>query len=48
MENIAEFRTYVQDMTRLVGRLGDDEAAILAEGGALLGRLVAEVRAANA
>lgn len=41
MENIAKFRTYVQEMTRLVARLGDDEAAILAEGGALLERLVA-------
>jgi predicted metal-dependent enzyme (double-stranded beta helix superfamily) len=42
MDNIAKFRTFVQEMTRLVGRLGDDEPAILAEGGALLGRLVAE------
>ncbi len=41
MDKIGKLRGFVQEMTRLTARLGDDEAAILADGGELLGRLVA-------
>lgn len=41
MSDIAGLRSFVQDMTRLVDRAGGDEAAMLDEGRALLGKLVA-------
>ena len=41
MNSIEPLRRFVQDMTRAVQRCGADEAAILAEGKALLGHLIA-------
>lgn len=41
MSGIASLRSFVNDMTLLVERSGDDEAAIRDDGGALLQRLVA-------
>jgi len=40
MENIARFRTFVQDMTRLVERHGADEPRMLEDGERLLAALV--------
>ena len=40
MNNISRFRTFVQDMTRLVERHGGDEPAMLEQGEKLLRELV--------
>jgi predicted metal-dependent enzyme (double-stranded beta helix superfamily) len=40
MGGIAGLRSFVQDMTKLVDRSGDDEAAIREDGGAILSKLV--------
>ncbi len=40
--DIAPLRTFVQEMTRLVERAGDDEPTMIGEGREHLGRLVAE------
>lgn len=40
--DIAPLRSFVQEMTRLVERAGEDEPTMLGEGRELLGRLVAE------
>ncbi len=41
MHGLARFRTFIQDMTRLAERHGGDEAAMLAQGEALLRELIA-------
>lgn len=40
MKNAARFRSFLQDMTRLVTQAGDDEALILDEGSRLLAGLI--------
>ena len=40
MKNIARFRNFIADFTRLVERAGRDEPAIFKEGGKLLSALV--------
>jgi len=42
VKDIAPLRTFVQEMTRLIERSGDDEPTMIGEGREHLGRLVAE------
>jgi predicted metal-dependent enzyme (double-stranded beta helix superfamily) len=41
MSNIEHLRRFIQDMTRAVGKYGEDEPAMLREGRTLLARLIA-------